>query len=230
MDTTIAAVAKAKSLAAASSPEIINIPEFPNSFEDRSALENKSNLQSQRYQDFIHTLYRYDKDNLKRVDNLFVKVGDSRSSSSGVNGGRDIGGGGGIDGVSEDELHQPSYADYIKSQSNSNFIGIMNTPQLTSTKRFKRSAQGAIFRPLFVYRIFQERVREREEKRLLQQQRRVQLQKKQAQEYEQQQQHQHEQEQYEQQLHQLHQQQQQRKHSLTDRRHASPYLYNDFEY
>lgn len=210
MDTTLAAVAKAKPPAS----EIINIPEFPNSFEDRSALENKSNLQSQRYQDFIHTLYRYDKDNLKRVDNLFVNVGDaSASANSGavdVNGG----GGGGIDGVSEEELHQPSYADYIKSQSN-NFIGI-HTPQL-STKRFKRSAQGAIFRPLFVYRIFQERVREREEKRLIQQ--RLQLQKKQAHEYEQQLQLQ------------QHQPQQQRKHSLAaDRRDASPYLYNEFEY
>lgn len=208
MDAT-SAVAKQKPPAGA---EIIKIPEFPNSFEDRSALENKSNLQSQRYQDFIHTLYRYDKDNLKRVDNLFVKVDDSSSSANG--GARDLNGGG-IEGVSDEELHQPSYADYIKSQSN-NFIGI-HTPQLSS-KRFKRSAQGAIFRPLFVYRIFQERVREREEKRVHQQ--RVQLQKKQAQEYEQQQQ---------QQLQLQHQRKQLQ--LAAERRHASaPYLYNEFEY
>lgn len=212
MDTT-SAVAKQKPPAA---PEIIKIPEFPNSFEDRSALENKSNLQSQRYQDFIHMLYRYDKDNLKRVDNLFVKVDGSSSSANGGGDYSNGGAGGGIESVSDEELHQPSYADYIKSQSN-NLIGI-NTPQL-STKRFKRSAQGAIFRPLFVYRIFQERVREREEKRLHQQ--RVQLQKKQVQEYEE-----------HQQQEQLLLLQHQRKQSLlAERKHASsPYLYNEFEY
>lgn len=40
-------------------------------YDDRSALTNKNNLKSKAYQDFIHTLYRRDEDNLKRVDNLF---------------------------------------------------------------------------------------------------------------------------------------------------------------
>lgn len=142
---------------------ILNVPD-PQSFNDPSALEVKSNLQSQQYQNFIHTLYRHDKDNLKRVDNLFAKATD-RSSSSATYG----------DDVNSPESQQPSYADYIRTQDQqpsyadyirtqpNNFIGIS---QDSTSKRLKRSAQGAIFRPLFVYRIFQERQIEREEKRL----------------------------------------------------------------
>lgn len=59
-----------------------------------------------------------------------------------------------------EEAQQPSYSDYIASQQ-SNHFGI----SLDSTKRFIRSAQGAIFRPLFVYRIFQERTIRRKEER-----------------------------------------------------------------
>lgn len=133
---------------------------LPQTFNDESALKVKSNLKSPQYQDFIHQLYRHDKDNLKRVDNLFAKATDSSSSS-----------------VTDDDInsadgHQPSYNDYLQTQQQesgygdylnrqpNNFIGM---PQ-DSSKRLKRSAQGAIFRPLFVYRIFQERQLEREEK------------------------------------------------------------------
>lgn len=145
----------AKESTATESIAILNVPD-PTSFDDRSALNVKSNLKSQQYQDFIHQLYRFDKDNLKRVDSLFEQVTDQRSSSSANDDyGRNDGAG------SDSESNQPSYADYIQSQP-VNYIGIS---QQDSSKRFKRSPQGAIFRPLFVYRIFQERIREREEKR-----------------------------------------------------------------
>lgn len=126
---------------AENSPQLLNVPEPP-SFDDRSALNVKSNLQSQQYQDFIHTLYRYDKDNLKRVDSLFEAAADNLSANL------------------AEGPQQPSYSDYIQSQPN-NFFGISQ-----EIIRNKRSAQGAIFRPLFVYRIFQERLLEREEERL----------------------------------------------------------------
>lgn len=35
-------------------------------------MKKKENLKSQEYQDFIHQLYSHDKDNLKKVDNLFA--------------------------------------------------------------------------------------------------------------------------------------------------------------
>jgi len=48
----------------------LNIP-GEQTFNDRSALTDKRNLQSRQYHDFIHNLYRFDKDNLQKVDNLF---------------------------------------------------------------------------------------------------------------------------------------------------------------
>ncbi|KAG4076903.1 hypothetical protein HA402_015890 [Bradysia odoriphaga] len=48
----------------------LNIPAEP-TFNDRSALTDKRNLQSRQYHDFIHNLYRFDKENLQKVDNLF---------------------------------------------------------------------------------------------------------------------------------------------------------------
>lgn len=133
---------------ASNSPALLNVPD-PAAFNDQSALSVKSNLQSQQYQDFIHTLYRFDKDNLKRVDNLFAHPDqvDQTSFNTGLN---------------TAESQQPSYADYIRSQQSSNYFGISQD----STTRNERSAQGAIFRPLFVYRIFQERTLEREEERI----------------------------------------------------------------
>lgn len=129
----------------------VNVPE-PQSFNDQSALTNKQNLQSQKYQDFIHQLYRFDKDNLKRVDSLFANADrlQDRSISTGPQ-----------------EAQQPSYADYIRTQPQQqqqpiNYFGISQE----SSKRNERNAQGAIFRPLFVYRIFQERTLEREEERI----------------------------------------------------------------
>lgn len=48
----------------------LNIPGVQ-TFTDRSALSDKRNLQSRQYHDFIHNLYRFDKENLQKVDNLF---------------------------------------------------------------------------------------------------------------------------------------------------------------
>lgn len=132
---------------------LLDVPE-PQSFNDQSALKNKQNLQSQKYQDFIHTLYAHDKDNLKKVDSLFANVDRLQDRSGGTGFG---------------EAQQPSYADYIRTQPQQqqplpsiNYFGISQD----SRKRYKRTAQGAIFRPLFVYKIFQERMLEREEERI----------------------------------------------------------------
>lgn len=134
----------------ASSPALLNVPE-PTTFNDKSALSVKSNLQSQQYQDFIHTLYRFDKDNLKRVDNLFAHPEQVEQSSFNT-------------GLNTAESQQPSYADYIRSQQSNNYFGI--SQDSTTKIRNERSAQGALFRPLFVYRIFQERTLEKEEERI----------------------------------------------------------------
>lgn len=133
---------------------LLNVPE-PQSFNDpQSALTVESNLQSQQYQNFIQTLYRHDKDNLQRVNTLFSKVGSEPANPR-----AQFNAGGDDDSINDDN-HQPTYADYIKTHP-FNYIGISQD----SSKRLKRSAQGAIFRPLFVYRIFQERMLKREEKR-----------------------------------------------------------------
>lgn len=127
---------------AASNVGFLNVP-TPQSFNDRSALTDKANLQSQQYQDFIHTLYRFDKDNLKRVDNLFAHPERASQQTS----------------QSQQPNKQPTYADYIQTQPN--YFGFPNSG------RYKRGANGGvIFRPLFVTRIFQERARQREEDRL----------------------------------------------------------------
>lgn len=129
------------------------VPE-PTVFNDQSALSVKSNLQSQAYQDYIHQLYRFDKDSLKRVDNLFENPAESGKSAK--------------NGYAnqqqeqsqtelQERLQQPSYSTYISSLSQSN-------------NRYKRDAHGAIFRPRFVYRIYQDvkqdRLREHEEERI----------------------------------------------------------------
>lgn len=49
----------------------LNIPASEQVFDDRSALADTSNLQSSQYQDFIRNLYRFDKENLEKYDNLF---------------------------------------------------------------------------------------------------------------------------------------------------------------
>jgi len=48
----------------------LNVPD-QEIFTDRSALTDKKNLQSRQYQDFLHNLYRFDKENLQKVDHLF---------------------------------------------------------------------------------------------------------------------------------------------------------------
>lgn len=133
--------------------DLLNVP-APTTFNDQSALNVKSNLQSKQYQDFIRTLYHHDAGNLARVDDLFAhpeKVDEPRRSIQTGN-----------------EAQQPSYSDYIKTQP---YFGIT----LDSTKRFIRSPQA--IRPLFVYRIFQERTIAREEerarRRLIAQRRRI---------------------------------------------------------
>lgn len=55
--------------------QYVSIPE--QYFNDPSALNVKSNLQSKQYHDFIHTLYRYDKANLQKVDQLFESAASS---------------------------------------------------------------------------------------------------------------------------------------------------------
>lgn len=129
------------------------VPE-PIVFNDQSALSVKSNLQSQAYQDFIHQLYRFDADSLKRVDNLFQNPAQSgKSSTNGYANQQQEQ----SQAELEERLQQPSYSTYISSLAQSN-------------NRYKRDAHGAIFRPRFVYRIYQDvkqdRLREREEERI----------------------------------------------------------------
>lgn len=93
-----------------------------------SALNVKSNLQSKQYHDFIHTLYRYDKVKLQKVDQLFENAGtttSSSSSSSTTNGGK-------------------------STTLSSNLL----TPPLTigAAGQHQRNKREIVFRPLFLYR------------------------------------------------------------------------------
>lgn len=115
---------------------VTNIPDS-NMFNDQSALDVKANLESKPYQDFIHTLYRLDKDNLNRVDNLFARPNQAYQSNV-----------------------QPTYATYLQSTAGSASTYNNNNFQLNRQKR------DIIFRPLFVYREFAERARQREEDRI----------------------------------------------------------------
>lgn len=61
------------------SRQYVSVPDI--FFDDPSALDVRSNLQSKQYHDFINTLYRYDSDNLQKVNRLF----DSASANGRTN-------------------------------------------------------------------------------------------------------------------------------------------------
>ncbi|XP_031633248.1 uncharacterized protein LOC116347017 isoform X2 [Contarinia nasturtii] len=122
---------------AADDSNLAPLPE-QTAFNDKTAPYAQSNLASRLYQDFIHQLYRFDKDNLKRVDNLFQQAGNGQTFSGNSNN---------KPSTVISEKKQPTFEDYIRTQEppTSSIFGISQD----STKRYKRSAQGAIFRPLF---------------------------------------------------------------------------------
>lgn len=49
----------------------IDIADQDIEFTDQSALADTKNLQSERYNAFIHELYRFDADNLQKFDSLY---------------------------------------------------------------------------------------------------------------------------------------------------------------
>lgn len=108
----------------------------------QSALNDKTNLQSRSYQDFIQTLYRFDKDSLSRANNLFDGAGTNEAAAPQYDGNQ----------------RQPTYADYIQSQQ-------PPQQQQFAGKRYKRDAM--IVRPLFVYRLFQDMANKRAEDRAI---------------------------------------------------------------
>jgi len=118
-----------------SNSDYISIPEVT-SYNDQSALNIKSNLQSTQYQDFIHQLYRFDNDNLKRVDNLFTNYEHQTQQSQ----------------------QQPQQSNPEPS-SDTSYNYNANQPH-------SRRRRDAAFRPLFVYRGFAARARQREEDRI----------------------------------------------------------------
>lgn len=64
----------------------LNIPDEYIVFNDESALTKRENLESQQYNDFIHTLYKFDADNLRKFENLHQS--GSASSSARLSAGR----------------------------------------------------------------------------------------------------------------------------------------------
>lgn len=112
-------------------------------YNDRSALKDAANLKSKAYQDFIHTLYRKDEDNLKKVDTLFQAPERSYYQPAVQYAPQ----------TKQQYAPQPTYATYIAQQQAAGY-------------QFRRKRDAAI-RPLFVYRHFAEREREREEERSL---------------------------------------------------------------
>lgn len=95
-------------------------------FEVKSALQEEENLKSKTYQDFIHTLYRFDKDNLKKVDGLFSNAQSTPSYSS-----------------------DPKWTDF--EQPNSFTAPDLVAPEIPEISS-NRQRREIMFRPLFVYR------------------------------------------------------------------------------
>lgn len=108
-------------------------------YNDQSALNNKANLKSKEYQDFIHTLYRKDEGNLKKVDTLFQTPERSYYQPP-------------ADEYAPQQI-QPTYATYIAQQQAAGYP-------------YRRKRDAAV-RPLFVYRYFADREQEREQERVL---------------------------------------------------------------
>lgn len=109
-------------------------------YNDRSALEDKANLKSKAYQDFIHTLYRKDEDNLKKVDTLFENPERSYYQPA---------------PVEYAPQTQPTYATYIAQQQAAGFL-------------YRRKRANGAIRPLFVTRHFAELEWERDQDRIQQ--------------------------------------------------------------
>lgn len=106
----------------------LGVPEAEVAFQDQSALKQEDNLKSKVYQDFIHQLYRFDKDNLNKADGLF--------SSAGGNEAPQVPSG-------------PKWTDFETPQS-------LNAPDVLAPEIYEiysnRQKRGLFFRPLFIYR------------------------------------------------------------------------------
>lgn len=99
----------------------------------KSALDEQENLKSKQYQDFIHTLYRFDKDNLKKVDGLFSTAGQPGGQAAG-----------------------PKWTDYETSFTAPEYVA-PEIPEILSNRQrrvpeYLRQRRDLVFRPLFVYR------------------------------------------------------------------------------
>lgn len=114
-------------------------------YNDRSALSDQANLKSKAYQDFIHTLYRKDEDNLKKVDTLFANPQRSYYQPA----------------TEYVPQTQPTYATYIAQQQ------LQQQQTLQSTGYQYRRKRDAAIRPLFVYRYFADREQDRQQERIL---------------------------------------------------------------
>lgn len=108
-------------------------------YNDQSALNNEANLKSKTYQDFIHTLYRKDEGNLKKVDTLFQNTDRPLYQPA---------------EYAPQPQTQPTYATYIAQQ------------QAAGYHQY-RQKRDIIFRPRFVQRYFAEREQERQQERIL---------------------------------------------------------------
>lgn len=97
-------------------------------FNDQSALNQADNLKSKTYQDFIHTLYRFDKGNLAKVDGLFTAAGGQQAPVPSAN---------------------PKWDDFETPQLliSPDFVA-PEIPEISSN----RQRRALFFRPLFVYR------------------------------------------------------------------------------
>lgn len=105
------------------------VPQTEVSFQDQSALKQEDNLKSKDYQDFIHQLYRFDKDNLKKVDGLFSAAGNGEAAPA--------------------EASGPRWNDFNSPRS---FVA----PDVGAPEIYEifsnRQKRALFFRPLFVYR------------------------------------------------------------------------------
>lgn len=125
-----------------------DLPQTQTFDDPQSALNDRSNLQSRQFQDFIQTLYRNDADSLNRANHLFESA--DTSATSVPNDANNAGG-----------QRQPTYADYVRQQQQQQFASYNGNDGIRSER------EANVVRPLFVYRVFQEMENKRTQDRAI---------------------------------------------------------------
>lgn len=141
----------------ASAQSSFDLPQTQAFDDPQSALNDRSNLQSPTYQDFIKTLYRFDAGNLHRANNLFDNSANSPGSTAQTPNDSNFAG----------SQRQPTYADYLRQQELQQQQQQAYSSYNGNIGNMRTEREASIIRPLFVYRVFQEKESKRAKDRAI---------------------------------------------------------------